>query len=243
MEYRDIIYNNYMSVGFGTTKRIQSLKNNKRLNKYFQKNYLPFFKSKKNPNICDLGCGMGHFLELCKINGYRNIIGVDGSPENIKFCKESGYNVIQSDIFEFLSNNCNSFDIIIFNDVIEHLTKNEIVTILAKLYQALKSGGIVLIKTPNMSNPLVASSGRYIDFTHETGFTEYSMRQVLRATGFHKILIRGTDIYVMNNPINLIAKIISKSINLIFWLLSSLYGRTSIHIFEKDILAIGYKTD
>ena len=92
-----------------------------------------------------------------------------------------------------------------------------------------------------MANPFVSTAGRYIDITHEIGFTEVSMRQVLRATGFKNIHIVGTDVYVLNPVVSSIAKIVSKVINLFLYILSSLYGRTSLRIFEKDILAIAYK--
>ena len=92
-----------------------------------------------------------------------------------------------------------------------------------------------------MANPYVNTAGRYIDFTHEIGFTEKSMRQILRATGYRDIEIIGTDVYVLNPIISIIAKIISKIVNLFLYLFSALYGRTSLKIFEKDILAVAKK--
>lgn len=107
--------------------------------------------------------------------------------------------------------------------------------------KVLKTGGVLLIKTPNRANPFVSSAGRYIDITHEVGFNEESMSQVLKASGFKDIKIVGTDVYVLNPIISIAAKILSKIINTILFMLSALYGRTSIKIFEKDILAAAYK--
>ena len=59
--------------------------------------------------------------------------------------------------FGFLEDKVKSFDVIIFNDVIEHLTKDEIVTILDLMNAALKDGGCIIIKTPNMANPFTAA--------------------------------------------------------------------------------------
>lgn len=92
-----------------------------------------------------------------------------------------------------------------------------------------------------MANPFVNTAGRYIDFTHEIGFTEKSMRQVLRATGYSNIKIIGTDIYVLNPIVNILAKAASKVLNAVLFFVSALYGRNSLHVFEKDILAIAQK--
>lgn len=92
-----------------------------------------------------------------------------------------------------------------------------------------------------MANPFVSTAGRYIDITHENGFTEASMRQVLRAAGFKDIKIIGTDVYVLHPVISIVAKLASKIINLSLFIMSALYGRTSLRIFEKDILAVAYK--
>lgn len=115
------------------------------------------------------------------------------------------------------------------------------IDILFKIKDNLNSEGTVIIKTPNMANPFVNTAGRYIDFTHETGFTEFSLRQVLCATGYKNIVIKGTDIYVFNIIISTIAKLISKIINILLFYFSYLYGRKSLRIFEKDIIAVAKK--
>ena len=169
----------------------------------------------------------------------------DASIENIEFIKsEFGKDsqVSVNDIMTYLSEKRGGvFDAVIFNDVIEHLTKSEIFEVLDGISKVLKTGGVLLIKTPNMANPFVSSAGRYIDITHEVGFNEESMSQVLKASGFKDIKIVGTDVYVLNPIISIAAKILSKIINTILFMLSALYGRTSIKIFEKDILAAAYK--
>ena len=139
--------------------------------------------------------------------------------------------------------NWGGYDAVILNDVIEHLTKPEIFRVLDLVYANLNTNGVFLIKTPNMANPFVSAAGRYIAFDHEIGFTEYSMNQVLYATGYENIKIIGTDIYVFNPLVSVPARILSKLINCILFLLSALYGRTSLRVFEKDMLAIAYKKD
>lgn len=242
-KYRDIIYSSYISSGFRNDYNEKEYLIQKR---YFQKNYLEYLPQNKNARILDLGCGIGEFVGFCIEKNYLNVIGVDTSAENIEYCRSSyeGGTFVLSDIFEYLENNTNKgdkFDCIIFNDVIEHLTKNEVIDVLSKIKDNLDIGGNVIIKTPNMANPFVNTAGRYIDFTHETGFTEFSIKQCLRAVGFSKIIVKGTDIYVFNPVISILAKLVSKIVNVFLYLFSYLYGRKSLKIFEKDIIAIAWK--
>lgn len=188
---------------------------------------------------------MGQFYYFCLKSGYRRYEGIDLSDENIEYIKknvDSKAHIYKIDIFEFLKNCRNDkYDMVIINDVIEHLTKDEIFDLMDEVMRILKPGGGFVIKTPNMANPLVAAAGRYIGFDHEIGFTEISMREVLRACGYCSIKIIGTDIYVLNPFISIVAKLASKLMNIILWFFSALYGRTSLKIFEKDILALAYK--
>lgn len=243
VEWKQRIYNSYMSNGF---KDSHSLKKEFEIyNRYFKKNYLKYLPKNKDCRILELGCGMGQFYYFCSDCGYLNYKGIDASYENIDFIKNrfgTDADVSTGDIFTFLEKEKNNnYEVVILNDVIEHLNKNEVFEVLDGVNRLLVDNGVFLIKTPNMANPYVNTAGRYIDFTHEIGFTEKSMVQILRATGYRDINIVGTDIYVFNPVISIIAKLFSKIINLFLFLFSALYGRTSLKIFEKDILAVAYK--
>jgi len=214
--------------------------------RYFEKNHLNYMPKDKRCRILELGCGMGQFYYFCKQNGYKDYFGIDASKENITYIKKNldkRAKVKVMDLFGFLSgaDGKEYYDVVVLNDVIEHLTKPEIFTVLDGVMKVLVRGGVFLIKTPNMANPYVSTAGRYIGIDHETGFTETSMWEVLLAAGYKDITIVGTDIYVLNPLISMTAKLISKLINLRLYILSALYGRTTLHIFEKDILAVAYK--
>lgn len=239
-EYRNLIYESYITnlIGEGHLNSYDS----KLQIKYFKKNYLKYMPKNKDAKILELGTGMGQFYSFCLKYGYTDYEGIDLSTEEIKYVKETiNKDVIihQMDILDYLKNAASeSFDVIVYNDVIEHLYKNEICELLLMVRRVLKKGGVFLIKTPNMANPFVSTAGRYIAFDHEIGFTETSMREILKATGYTDIKIVGTNIYVAFPVLNQIAWLCSKIMNVFLWLLSSLYGRTYLKIFEKDILAI-----
>ncbi len=242
--WKQRVYDSYMSNGF--TESHNRPKEFEIQYKYFKLNYLKYMPLDKNCKILDLGCGMGQFLDFCIKQGYKNCEGVDISRENVNYLKKmfgSKVSVFEASAVDYLENKHDDYDAIVFNDVIEHLSKKEIFETLDIIKRALKPGGVCFIKTPNMANPYVSTVGRYIDITHEVGFTEISMRQVLRAIGFVRIEVIGTDIYVLNPIISILAKCISAINNVVLYFFAALYGRTTIKIYEKDILAVAYKNE
>ena len=73
-------------------------------------------------------------------------------------------------------------------DLAEHLTKPELAELLSLIAGALKPGGRLFIRTPNMDSPwphLYASG----DFTHETLFNSTSIVQLLESAGFKQIQV------------------------------------------------------
>jgi len=129
-----------------------------------------------------------------KEQGYSNYLGVDISREMIEFCQTHISQKVKqiSSINEFLSEQVEVYDVIVMNDVIEHLEKSAIISDLEIIKKALKPGGSLIIKTNNVA-AITGARMRFEDFTHETSFTEYSLRQVLRVAGFKKIEMRAFD--------------------------------------------------
>jgi 2-polyprenyl-3-methyl-5-hydroxy-6-metoxy-1,4-benzoquinol methylase len=242
-EYRDRIYREYVSSQFGHGHDVNALSSEYKVHsRYFKKNYEKYLPKNKECRILDAGCGMGHFLYFVKELGYKNVIGIDTSQELVELCRKNGLVAQVNQISSFLKENESSFDVIVFNDVVEHLGKEEIVEILDLMHLSLKDGGCLMIKTPNMANPITAAGGRYIDFTHEIGFTEASLREILVVTRFRNIRVFGTDIYIFyGNPINYLARFSAFMISRLLYLLSYLYGRGTLKIYEKDLLAVANK--
>lgn len=238
---KDKIYANYISTHFGSVHN-DIEKEYLIFDRYFKKNYSLFMPSDKNGRILDLGCGMGHFLHYLKVCGYMNYLGVDISKENIEFCNVKGFNVHQADISEFLKTNQEPFDVIVMNDIIEHFTKEEIFSLLKFVNNNLANKGILIIKVPNSSNPVVGASSRYYDFTHEVSFTEESLSQILKVCGYKDVKIYPPDIYVFYfNPVNYTAKALAWLTFLIYKMLFLLYGRKTTKIFTKDLIATAKK--
>jgi len=150
------------------------------------KSHLP---AAKEAAILDVACGAGHFLYFLKKEGYRNVHGIDLSEEQLQIARQMGVAEVENaDLFKFLPQHPAGYDMIIANDIIEHLTKNEVIQFLDAIFAALKPGGKVLLNTENAAS-LFGSSRVFIDFTHEQGFTPISLTQVLRVCGFDSVEI------------------------------------------------------
>lgn len=163
-------------------------------------NYLAYLPADRSVRILDIGCGTGEFILYLRSKGYANACGVDISEEAVEFCKKNGVKDVSAikDIMEYLSENRDSFSAITLNDTIEHFRKDDIVPILAAIKSSLKRGGCLILRTGNAST-LGGLFLRYKDFTHEVGFTEYSLKQVLRLAGFENIVIFGNRYPVRAN--------------------------------------------
>ncbi|MBI2775499.1 class I SAM-dependent methyltransferase [Candidatus Dependentiae bacterium] len=148
---------------------------------YFDKVYKAHFKSLPyNARILELGCNKGFLLAALQKEGYENLTGVDLSTGDLsvarKLLPEASF--FEEDIFSFLEKHPDSFDCIVLKALIEHIRKEQILPFLEKLKTSLKPGGLVLIDVQN-SDWLFGLHDRYVDFTHEAGFTQESLRQIM----------------------------------------------------------------
>lgn len=234
-------YDNYISTHFGLIHP-NAEKEFETYCKYFRKNYLSHLPADKKASILDIGCGMGHFLYFLEKEGFTNYCGIDNSPENVQFCQERRLHAELYDAVRFLEKSNRIFDAIVMNDILEHFKKEEIIRLLGLIQKNLSPQGKIIIKVPNASNPLMGSSSRYIDFTHEVSFTEESLSQVLRVCGFKEVKVYPQDIYSFSqNPINYMARAVAWLTFKLYRLFFLLYGRKTTRIFTKDLIAVAQK--
>jgi len=172
------IFDNYMENAFGERKQAEFKF------KQFEYNYKKFFPQSKEVPVLDIGIGRGEMLSCMQRWGYENYMGIDISPSIVEFCKTLGLNCIEiSNTTAWLNKNKNRFGLITILDVLEHVPKDEVISLLNSIREALQSGGILIIQVPNLQAP-DGQLHRYNDFTHEIGFIEHSLSQVLLTAGF-----------------------------------------------------------
>jgi SAM-dependent methyltransferase len=147
-----------------------------------------YFPSDRNAAILDLGCGHGALIHLARQAGYRNLRGVDSSPEQVAAAKELRIEGIeQGDVMEALAKEPDeALDCLIAFDLIEHFNRNELISLVDEVHRVLRSEGRWIIHTANAESPFGMRS-RYGDLTHELAFTRTSLSQLLLSSGFSRL--------------------------------------------------------
>ena len=159
----------------------------------FERNYRQYFPADRAARVLDIGVGRGEMLSLMKSWGYADYLGVDISPDTIAYCRTLGLSCeLLEDTAAWLLERPGAFSLITLLDVLEHFPKKEIIPFVKALRCSLAPGAIVLVQVPNLQSP-DGHIHRYNDFTHEVGFTEDSLRQVLVAGGFRDIAFHGFE--------------------------------------------------
>jgi SAM-dependent methyltransferase len=146
------------------------------------------FPPDRSAAIVDFGCGHGALIHFAREAGYRNIAGIDCSPQQVEAALQLGIQgVRQADVIEAISSMVNaSLDAVVTFDVIEHFRKDELTGFVDEVLRVLRAGGRWIIHAPNAESPF-GSRIRYGDFTHEMAFTRESICQLLLSSGFARV--------------------------------------------------------
>jgi SAM-dependent methyltransferase len=109
--------------------------------------FLAPFPAGKKLDILDFGCGPGRDVRYFKSLGHRPV-GLDGSEEFCKMARRHTSCVILHQKFLGLELPKQAFDGIFANASLFHVPSQELPRVLADLYSALKSGGILFLSIP-----------------------------------------------------------------------------------------------
>jgi len=135
---------------------------------------------KKDEQILDLGSVPCHFIACLQRMQY-NVVGIDKDPSrDKKFISQESLKIHKCDIEENkLPFKDNSFDVIIFSEIIEHLYVNPIFT-LKEIKRILKKDGKLILTSPNGY-----SLKRVVKFLFGKGLGEDPFQQ------FNKLFLQG----------------------------------------------------
>jgi SAM-dependent methyltransferase len=138
--------------------------------------------------VLDIGCGQGALVRLLLADGY-DAEGVDVSPEQVAVARAGGLDRVRSgDYRAVLGVQPARFAAITATDVLEHLTKDEVLDTFDRVVAALKPGGVFIGRVPNAVSPF-GGHIRYGDFTHESWYTARSVRQLAAAAGLGTVTV------------------------------------------------------
>lgn len=102
----------------------------------------------KDQKVLDAGCGVGLLGSILKERYKLNVYGIDKSKEAIKKASASGIFARNSNVEKIWPYKSNNFDMVISQQVIEHLINPDFFIEEAK--RVLKKGGLLIITTPNL---------------------------------------------------------------------------------------------
>jgi 2-polyprenyl-3-methyl-5-hydroxy-6-metoxy-1,4-benzoquinol methylase len=195
---------------------------------------------KNSAKMLEIGCNKGYLLAVLNLLGFKNLYGVDLSPDDVSSAKilVPSADISYADAFQFMENKHEIFDVIIMKAVLEHIRKDDTLRLLTTIKTGLKQGGCMILDVPNM-DWLFASHERYMDFTHEVGFTKESLRQIMN-TVFTNVTINPADNILPLGPIGNAKKRIARFIlqKLFSW--ADPQGADN-SIWERSIIGVGWK--
>jgi 2-polyprenyl-3-methyl-5-hydroxy-6-metoxy-1,4-benzoquinol methylase len=148
----------------------------------------------REAKIVDVGCSWGALLLSLWNAGYTNLYGVERDKELAAEAERrcgiaaGRIRITHQDAIEFFEQTSEVFDRVLVFHVLEHFPEAAGKRLLNAIRQRLTSRGRVVIEVPNLAC-ITSVNMQFSDITHLTGFTEYSLSQVLDNVGFTTVRI------------------------------------------------------
>jgi len=184
---KDNFYNNYVSTHQAGRKEAPSIATLKARSGKWRRQFGRYLPESKTARILDAGCGHGALLWWLQSEGYEAAEGVDVSPEQIAVGTSLGVKNLNLGMLEdFLNEKTKHYKVIFMRDVLEHIPKENVCSILSVCKKSLAPGGVVVIQVPNADSPFFGRI-RYGDFTHENAYNKTSLMQLFNVAGLEPV--------------------------------------------------------
>lgn len=116
--------------------------------------------------VLDVGCGRGEFLASCREAGIA-ARGVDLNERSVADLKARGFDVALAGVPEcFGAYEDGSLGSVLAMHVVEHLPVEALFALFREAARVLRSGGLLMIETPNAESVAVSASDFWRDPTH-----------------------------------------------------------------------------
>ena len=150
--------------------------------------YLPILKDAGVvTDVLDIGCGRGEWLELLE---YETIEGrgVDHNRVFVEQCRQAGLDVVEEDALAYLRGLPDeSLNVITSFHLVEHLPFESLIKLLDEMIRTLRSGGLLILETPNPENFMVGSFSFYADPTHRNPIPSATLQFLLESRGLSRV--------------------------------------------------------
>jgi len=154
--------------------------------------YLPFVMPLKNTygtgSVYDIGCGRGEWLSIINDEFGWNVFGVDLDEGMLKDCIERGLAVKKGDAVEYLKTIQSESQLVVSAfHVVEHISFEQLKSVVIEGLRVLKPGGLLIMETPNPENIVVATNNFYVDPTHQRPIPHQLLSFVTEFYGFKRV--------------------------------------------------------
>jgi 2-polyprenyl-3-methyl-5-hydroxy-6-metoxy-1,4-benzoquinol methylase len=139
----------------------------------------------------DVGCGRGEFLVACREAGIA-AEGADTNERSVADLRGRGFSVSLSgvpDCFESIAHG--TLGSVLAMHVVEHLPLDALVALFRESARVLRSGGLLMIETPNAESVLMSASDFWRDPTHLAPRHPAALTVLAREHGFEIAEIRA----------------------------------------------------
>jgi len=109
-------------------------------------------KHRPEGSFFEVGCGMGHFLDYARSNGYT-VSGIEFSGLGAERCRSIFDLEVETCSLEAYEPSGRKYDVIFMGDVLEHLV--DPLAMARKCRSMLTSGGVLAVEVPSMFNSVV----------------------------------------------------------------------------------------
>jgi methionine biosynthesis protein MetW len=150
--------------------------------------------------VLDVGCGCGGLAALLRDRQKAAIIGVEPDTTRAETARQLGIEVHNEFLSEQLIERLGTFDVVLFADVLEHLSAPA--TMLELAHRALRPGGALIACVPNVAHwsvrlSLLKGDFHYsrtgiMDSTHLRWFTRTTIQSLIARNGFEIDQVRGS---------------------------------------------------
>lgn len=157
---------------------------------YIRQIYAPLVERfAEAPEVVDIGCGTGAFLELLRDAGI-SAYGVDLDEDAVLFCQKKGLDVRHEDGLAHLASLPDkSVGGIFAAHLIEHLPEARQWEFVQLCHRKLLYGAPFVLVTPNGASLSIFCFSFYKDLTHKKPLHPEALRFLLSASGFRRIEI------------------------------------------------------
>jgi len=131
--------------------------------------------------LLEIGFGNGTFLDWARSAGYQ-VVGVELIPELVAAAVARNHVAYHGTVSELAGSIPGGFDGVMLFNVLEHLSKEQILSTLRVIGGMLKPMGVVVASFPNGGSPF-GRHHQHGDITHTTTLSGSSIAQIAMMTG------------------------------------------------------------